>query len=259
MKQTQDGGNIVLDSSKLQQAQEDNPFIKITDAVYKILEEAILSSKLKPGSRLKINTIAEELQVSTSPVREAIEMLAAEGLLIEYQASGGKYKNYYVFDMANDDIEALFQARKSIEGLTAYICAEENCNIDLVKLKQYAIKFGTTLETNVKQLDVVTISKAAEFDRGFHKLIVDSANNRYMIEMYGAIAKNLGYLSIRTCEFVGAEGKNALHKMASQHISIYNAIKLGFPELARQEMERHIDFCVMSCLKNRKWISRKRK
>ena len=78
MKQTQDGGNVVLDSSKLQQAQEDNPFIKITDAVYKILEEAILSSKLKPGSRLKINTIAEELQVSTSPVREAIEMLSAK-------------------------------------------------------------------------------------------------------------------------------------------------------------------------------------
>jgi len=64
---------MVLDVELLQRAQQDNPFIRISDAVYKILEEAILSSRLKPGSKLKINSIAEELHVSGTPVREAVE------------------------------------------------------------------------------------------------------------------------------------------------------------------------------------------
>ena len=98
----------------IEEIQNQNPFVRISEAVYSILEDAILTSKLRPGSKLKINKIADELNVSGTPVREAVERLTARGLVLESMINGGKYKNYYVFDLSEDDIENLFEARKAI-------------------------------------------------------------------------------------------------------------------------------------------------
>ena len=84
----------------IEEIQNQNPFVRISEAVYSILEDAILSSKLRPGSKLKINKIADELNVSGTPVREAVERLTSRGLVIESMINGGKYKNYYVFDLS---------------------------------------------------------------------------------------------------------------------------------------------------------------
>ena len=94
----------------IEEIQNQNPFVRISEAVYSILEDAILTSKLRPGSKLKINKIADELNVSGTPVREAVERLTARGLVLESMINGGKYKNYYVFDLSEDDIENLFEA-----------------------------------------------------------------------------------------------------------------------------------------------------
>ena len=54
-------------------AQEKNPFAKISDIVYELLEKAIFSSAIPPGSRLNISKLAEQMGVSTSPVTRAVE------------------------------------------------------------------------------------------------------------------------------------------------------------------------------------------
>ena len=56
-------------------AQEKNPFAKISDIVYELLEKAIFSSAIPPGSRLNISKLAEQMGVSTSPVTRAVERL----------------------------------------------------------------------------------------------------------------------------------------------------------------------------------------
>ena len=125
----------------IEEIQNQNPFVRISEAVYSILEDAILSSKLRPGSKLKINKIADELNVSGTPVREAVERLTSRGLVIESMINGGKYKNYYVFDLSEDDIENLFEARKAIESVACYACAEKNWKVDMKKLHEYADGF----------------------------------------------------------------------------------------------------------------------
>ena len=52
-------------------AQEKNPFAKISDIVYELLEKAIFSSAIPPGSKLNISKLAEQMGVSTSPVTRA--------------------------------------------------------------------------------------------------------------------------------------------------------------------------------------------
>ena len=110
---------FILDPEKLSRIQRENPFVRISDAVYDILEEAILSSQYDPGAKLKINTIAEQLGVSGTPVREAIDRLILRGLVVEQVVDGKKYKSYRVFDMDDQDIAQLFIARKAIDGIAA--------------------------------------------------------------------------------------------------------------------------------------------
>ncbi len=239
----------VLDADILLKAQQDNPFIKISDAVYKILEEAILSSRLKPGGKLKINAIAEELRVSGTPVREAVEQLALRGLVVESKGSGGKYKNYTVFDISDDDIAELFVARKSIESTAAYLCAQKNWYVDMPLLQQTLQDFSKGMQDYISG---GSVRIATEHDRKFHIAIVEASRNRYLLDMYSTLDKKLNYLSIRTCEFMAAGlRRDDLKMLCSQHASVIHAIEMGFPELARKAMDDHIDFCEGNCLNNR--------
>lgn len=239
----------ILDPDKLSKAQQDNPFVRISDAVYNILEEAILSSALKPGSKLKVNKIADALHVSGTPVREAVEMLTAKGLVLEAVGAGGKYKNYFVFDIDDQDIAELFVARRAIESTAAYICAQKNWYVDMDMLEKNMSDFRKGIHDYISG-DSIMI--ATEHDRRFHTAIVDSSRNRYLKDMYSALDKKLNYMSIRTCEFMAAtQNRDDLMMLCSQHESIVFAIRHGYPQLARQAMDDHIDFCADNCLNNR--------
>ena len=56
--------------------------------------------------------------------------------MVESKGSGGKYKNYTVFDISDDDIAELFVARKAIESTAAYLCAQKNWYVDLPLLEK---------------------------------------------------------------------------------------------------------------------------
>ena len=243
---------FVLNPKKLSDLQQENPFIRISDAVYEILEEAILSSQYDPGEKLKINTIAELLGVSGTPVREAIDRLILGGLVVEQVVEGKKYKSYRVFDMDDQDIGQLFIARKAIDGISAYLCAEKNWRVDVSHLEDHAARFRSAMHDYIEGrsswLD-------AEGDRAFHTEMVNATQNPYLTTMYHTIDKKLNYLSVRTCEYLAAARKREdLLRIASQHDAIVNAIRMGFPQLARQVMDEHIDFCEANCLNHRAFM-----
>ncbi len=242
----------IFDPELVRQAQEKNPFEKISTIVYGILENAILTSALRPGFKLNVTKIAASLEVSATPVREAVEQLSGKGLVTVEQKGDGKYSNYHVFDITNESIQNLFIARKSIEGTAAFLCAEKNWRVDLSEMGRLAEVFQRTLKGFVDSGDETPdVSVTAELDRQFHQLLVDSTSNDFLINMYATIGKQLEYLSIRTNQFLVGENPDNLLLLGSQHIAIYRAVKFGFPQLARSCMDEHIDFCMSSCLQNR--------
>ena len=238
-----------LSSARLEQLQKDNPFIHITDAVYEILEEAILSSRLDPGAKLRINTIADTLGVSGTPVREAMERLILRGLVVERIDPGRKYRSYTVFDIEDADIEQLFVARKSIDATAAYICAQKNWRVDIEKLEYHAARFQTAMTDYVNGR---TSYPDAQADRQLHVELVNAAGNRYLSEMYRSIEKKLNYLAVRTCEFLAlAQTRDDMRLLCNQHDAVINAIRMGFPQLAQTAMAEHVDFCEENCLNYR--------
>ena len=241
--------NISISPEYLEKIQNDNPNLKISDAVFAILEAAILTSVLEPGSKLKINKIAEDLAVSGTPVREAVEKLLEHGLVIESCLSGGKYKNYYVFDIEEAEINELFEARESIEATATSLCAKRNWNVNFDALELYANKFDEAMNNYInKETDVLDTS----YDRKFHNQIVNDSGNKYLIEMYQQLDKKLNYLTIRSVEYMKSVDRNDnFHTLSNQHASIIYGIRMGFPQLARQAMESHIQFCASHCIHNK--------
>lgn len=234
-------------------AQEKNPFAKISDIVYELLEKAIFSSAIPPGSRLNISKLAEQMGVSTSPVTRAVERLEENGLVTAVRSSDSKYRSYFVFDLSSESLDDLFVARRAIEGEAAFLCAQKRTLIDLPRLQKLADQFQSAWQDFAKDLDTApTASERAKIDLEFHHQLVLTTENEYLIDMFETLQGTLHYLSIRSCEFVATEQKkDNLIVMGSQHVAICSAIGLGLPELARSAMERHIDFCCSRCLINR--------
>lgn len=243
----------LFDPRNIARAQEKNPFAKISDIVYDILAEAILSSAITPGSKLNIAKLSEQMGVSNSPVTRAVERLVEDGLVTEVRTDGSKYRNYFVFDMSNQSLMDLFVARRAIESEAAFLCAQKRLLIDLDSLKRLANSFQEAWQDVAREPNSApAVSERAKIDLEFHRQLVMATENKYLIDMFLSIGGTLNYLSIRNCEFVSTEPrKDNLLIMGSQHVSICSAIESGIPQMARTAMQNHIDFCSNFCLINR--------
>lgn len=184
MAESADRVAIAFDPAQIRKAQDRNPFVKISDIVYDILSEAILSSTIAPGSKLNISSIAENLNISHTPVFQAVDRLKNSGLIVESNETS-KYHSYRVLDISNESLTNLFTARKAIETTAASICATNVALIDIAQLKKMAAEFRTvwSLYANGRGTSA-DFADRETLDRAFHNEIVLATENNYLIDMY---------------------------------------------------------------------------
>ncbi|MDR2745134.1 MAG: GntR family transcriptional regulator [Desulfovibrio sp.] len=77
---------------------------------YEYLKNAIISSTILPGSPIREMELAEQLQMSRTPIREAMRALEAEGILINYPAQGT-----FVMSLTSSDVEEIYELRSLFE------------------------------------------------------------------------------------------------------------------------------------------------
>jgi DNA-binding GntR family transcriptional regulator len=86
---------------------------------YDFVKEQILTMQYKPGQRLTDTTIANEMNISRTPVRDALRLLENEGFLISEARRGWK-----VYTLSLDDIQEIFDIKVAVEGVVARGAAE---------------------------------------------------------------------------------------------------------------------------------------
>ena len=89
-----------------------------TDTAHRRLRELILAGTYQPGARLTELDVAALLEMSRTPVREALHALAADGLV---QPSG---RGVTVVELAPEELQDAYQVRAALEALTAELTAE---------------------------------------------------------------------------------------------------------------------------------------
>lgn len=109
----QGGADLSEDGSQARESSRALPVSSVTDAVYGRLRTLILR-ELPPGSPLRLNELAAEMGVSTTPVRVAVERLRSEGLVVHRRGKGSS-----VAPLSIADLEDIYAVRNGLEAVAA--------------------------------------------------------------------------------------------------------------------------------------------
>lgn len=116
-------------------------YMPVRIVVYETLREAIFKRELKPGDKLVENDLAEKLDVSRTPVREALRMLESEGLIDRVPRKGLFVKGF----TAEDSIE-IYSIRQALEALAIRICCRRITKDEIAELKDLYAKMVDAFE-----------------------------------------------------------------------------------------------------------------
>ena len=199
---------------------------RAVDTVYHALRQAIINCLLKPGERLNVEELAEKLGVSLTPVRGAIQQLATEGLAEIRPRSGS-----FVASLSTRDIEETFQIRCALECLAAEDGIRNYTPQDLRRLKELLRLLRQPVRTEEHR-------KAHERDNfELHQMIVRTANNQRLLEIYEALNAPIKIARIHAAE---ANWPARLQAEQVEHEAIVAAIQKQDVDALDKALRQHI-------------------
>ncbi len=197
--------------------------INLTERVYQELRENILSGKYKEGEALTELGIAKTLDVSRTPVREALHQLEQEEL-VELRPNRGAI----VKGITIDDIRDIYEIRSLIEGLAAARVAEQATAEELNQLEE-------TLDLTQFYLERENYEKLESMDGRFHQQLYELCRSR----MLRRILKDLhNYVGQSRGASLKTEGR--AQESIKEHRRVLEAMRAHDPELAKERMTEHV-------------------
>jgi len=142
----------------------------LAQAIHDVLRDAILDGSMHPGERIFEAKVAEQLGVSRTPLREALRLLEAEGL-VEYTPHGGAI----VHPFSADEVSEIFELRSVFEGYAAKKAARLLTPDQLLQLKDNCDQFEAILRRTDDPKGAVY--RLVELNNEFHQAIVHTGEN----------------------------------------------------------------------------------
>lgn len=203
---------------------ENTPLPQVRDQVYTRLRAAILDNRLKPGERLVERKLADRLQVSRTPVREAIRMLELEGLVSHLPRSGA-----VVSQINNSEVLEVYRIRAVLEGLAARMAAER---ITEGQLQQLA----GLMEVMESSISAGGESGLEEAHLAFNDAIYKAAGSP---RLYGMITSMADFIA--RYARVGYSRPGRAEAAAREHRLLLKALRLHDGDLAERTAREHIE------------------
>lgn len=206
---------------------QDNPFgppanlISKSEYVYRSLRDAILAGILKPGTFLNQVELAEQFQMSRMPIRDALTILAKEGLVRNIRHKGA---NVIYFSLR--EIQEIYFIRKILEG---YAVREAIPSMDAKTLAKLA-KINHTLARHAQTGNIDAMIRENE---KFHTALYEPCQNRKLLELI----QNL-WSSYPKRKFWEIKGRG--RQVVEQHEKILTAVRARDPEKAQKLIEDHL-------------------
>lgn len=189
------------------------------DRVYTRLRDAILNAELRPNKRLVENELSLWLNVSRTPIREALVCLEKDGLV--ERKNGWTVREHTPFE-----IQAQLECRMMIEGYAARLAAGRRSEADLRELRTFADAMEKTVISGMEYYQI---------NDHFHQLIVDTASNPTLQHIY--YQTKLNYWSLGVPIIYETELNN---KMLAHHQAIISALATGNGDLAEEISRDHV-------------------
>ncbi len=195
----------------------------LAEQIATLIRRDILRGKLPPGSSIKERDNAAELGVSRTPMREAIRILANEGLLILRPSRSPIVAQPSMKELADQVAVLLALEKLSVE--LACVHATDNDLDELAAITQYmADNFDTT-----DPLDMF------EIDMSFHSAIAKASHNEPLAETHRSFLERLW-----RARFLAAIQHRNRERVVTDHGEILEALKSRDKEAARAAVDNHL-------------------
>lgn len=195
---------------------------RLADDVYEQILSAIVTGQIAPGDRLIQEKIASEINISRTPVREALLRLEQEGVL-EMQGR----KGFAIRKMREDEVVQVYGAREAIEGYAAYWLAE-NRTPERIAAIQEKVDAERAEQTDDVQVEF-------RLNKAIHRSIVEQSENKVLLDLF----ETLWGHGVSLWLFAGTMS-NQDPPDPNVHQALLDVIRTGSPEQAQAAMIAHV-------------------
>lgn len=189
--------------------------------VYNILKENLINCVYPPGSILNEAQIAADLNLSRTPVREAISRLEMERFVKIMPKKG-----IYVTDIMLSDVLQIFQTRIEIEPIALRMAAT---HLSKEELSHFCEKFRD---------QTFDIKNGFQLDTAMHLFIIEHCGNRYIIDMMRRVFEENTRIIISS-----KQNQVQIHDARREHIDILTALMNLDVDRAVELMRSHVENC----------------
>ena len=196
----------------------------LVELAYEQMLSMLVTMRIEPGSHIGIEALARELQISQTPIREALTLLEAQKLAYKIPNVGFRAANL----LTREDIDALFELRLLIEPPSAALAAERASEETLQGLTALAEELELASKGNE-----LAYAQFAEGDAKLHHLIATASGNRF-------IAETIQGLHVHLHIFRFLYNTNSTEKAVTEHAALIAALLKRDPAGAEEAMREHL-------------------
>lgn len=200
----------------------DNPNLR--GQTYKILKNMIITRELLPGKKIIEETLAQEIGVSRTPIREALFRLEHEGIVKIIPRRGA-----FVVKPSKDNIIEVLQIREVLEALIVRLVTPILDKADIRELRHCLEKLSDTPE---EERHVIEYNDS---ELEFHGLLLKRCPSQMLRQMMEMVNSRLQIIRLRTVVLPGRAQKSLI-----EHADILRMIEEGNAEEAEMLMRKHM-------------------
>lgn len=194
----------------------------LSDKAYQLIRQRIITLELPPLSPINEKALMDSLDLGRTPIREALQRLASDGLVFSVP-----HRGIFVSEISITDMERIFEARLVLEGFCARLAAQRATAAQLAAMAETVGHLGSTPNADTAALMAV--------DEQFHGLLYEAADNKFLadsLQRLHALSFRLWYLVLdRIGDVRGA---------MEQHVEIAQALQAGDADQAEAVLQQHI-------------------
>jgi len=201
-------------------------YVTKSDYAYTRLREGVLSGELAPGTVLNQAGLAKTIGISTTPLREALRRLKAEGL-VELDA----HRDARVAPLTAEEARDLLEVRRSLDPLAVGLAAERRTKDEIRRMRQAAVGLES-LGSDPTVPDLVA-------HRVFHAALYAASHNDLLIATLDALWDKAD--RYRRLGLAAARGQAERDRTAHEHGELLDAVVRGDSAGAAEVMRQHVD------------------
>ncbi len=198
----------------------------LKEKTYNILKERIIDCIYAPGSILNEAQLAQDLELSRTPIREAISKLEMDGYVKILPKKG-----IYVTDITFNDVMQVFQTRLLLEPISVLLAGPR---LSKDELHNFINKFDEP---------VTDIQNSFRLDTAMHLFIIENCGNNYIIEMMRKVFDQNTRIIISS-----KQNQVQIHDAKNEHLELLNLLLNEKFDEASVQMRKHVETCKHAAL-----------